>query len=1040
MLFTPLLQGGASSGSTTTKLVCVNSTRKYNRQPQVTAQIDPYWKARGFKWVVNGTQPRELISGDILSPTAGATTEVNQSGKALANRSTGVGWTKSITSSPSQAATLVWFGDFYASSTIDPFLAGIIPNLTDSAPYSNVALIRNRTGFGAGSIGFFYADATNTLKIDCSPNFVYNTTKNLGIVAKIRNGSQKLFTNIRGLEKETTYILGGGGLRTATPILVVGSGHVGRSADASCSLFAVSDQFLTDEECLSLAKNPWQIFKAPSQSLYLASVNSTVFTNTIDVPILTNSVSLIVPTVAEAVVLTLTNKKLVRISPRPQRTQPQVAPKLLPQYANWEWVYTPSSGTRNLGFKGIDGVFTGSAGYDSSFKSGKSYKLGFTNTSGLRLGDTTCKFTQTKPVSGLIVFRPTFGSTNTALFNASSVNVAGLYVKVAAGNNIEIDTASTVLLLAGSNNEVKINEVNTVAFCIEPRVADGGTGRISYAINGKLVTGTWTATPVFTNYSVFGMNTGGAEGNTHQQMLSCATTTSISNAELVKLSNNPWGIFKPANQPFYLSPTKYLVPVQRKKLTHQPKTNKIDRSNPITLGLVKAINAGAADPTVTLAGSSPSKLFVTSPVGVGYSANGAASYWQASPTALASLNPTWTILTIVSNFTGSTGGGGYGLYVERPNATQIVKICVGMNATSSNAEFTIRDLSNNLVQMRPSYTTSFGPNVSDGKPHVMIFTRRASNNHRGWIDGVERVANTVTNISGSFAATNATIGIDLQDQVIFNGSVPLVLVWNRSLSDAELLSISQNPWQVFKASNQPLYLSSVAVSAPTTPTLETPLLSNNNSYYNPTITTGAITVTASLYTNTVTQYIPTVTTAAFTVSPTLFTNTNNYYSPTVGVGVVNITNSVLPSTTSFFVATVSTGPITLLDPLYTNSNTLVAPTVTTGVVLLSATLYSNATILYTAIVANYVWQASIIIFLSGLRTKVFNTLNKSMLLLSSTRTKIFTMGIKTLSLTSATRTKVFIPANKSISLTSATRTYTFVVGIKTKIFPTSTRG
>ena len=451
MLFTPLLQGGASSGSTTTKLVCVNSTRKYNRQPQVTAQIDPYWKARGFKWVVNGTQPRELISGDILSPTAGATTEVNQSGKALANRSTGVGWTKSITSSPSQAATLVWFGDFYASSTIDPFLAGIIPNLTDSAPYSNVALIRNRTGFGAGSIGFFYADATNTLKIDCSPNFVYNTTKNLGIVAKIRNGSQKLFTNIRGLEKETTYILGGGGLRTATPILVVGSGHVGRSADASCSLFAVSDQFLTDEECLSLAKNPWQIFKAPSQSLYLASVNSTV-------------------------------------------------------------------------------------------------------------------------------------------------------------------------------------------------------------------------------------------------------------------------------------------------------------------------------------------------------------------------------------------------------------------------------------------------------------------------------------------------------------------------------------------------------------------------------------------------------------SPTLFTNTNNYYNPTIGVGVVNITNTVLPSTTSFFVATVSTGSITLLDPLYTNSNTLVAPTVTTGVVLLSATLYTNATILYTAIVANYVWQASIIIFLSGLRTKVFNTLNKSMLLLSSTRTKIFTMGIKTLSLTSATRTKVFIPANKSISLTSATRTYTFVIGIKTKIFPTSTRG
>ena len=258
--------------------------------------------------------------------------------------------------------------------------------------------------------------------------------------------------------------------------------------------------------------------------------------------------------------------------------------------------------------------------------------------------------------------------------------------------------------------------------------------------------------------------------------------------------------FTPLLQGAASSGTGRLVCVNSgKPRNSQPsRPTQIDRSNPLTLGLVKAINAATLDRSVTLAGSAPTPMQLTTPIGIGLSAKGATSYYVASPTALASLNPTWTILTIVSNFTGSAGGGGYGLYVERPNSTQIIKIVVGMNLTFSNAEFTTRDLSSNLVQMRPSYTSGGGPNVSDGRPHVMAFTRRASNDHRGWIDGREVVSNTATNISGAFAATNATIGIDLFDTLTFNGAVPLVLVWNRSLSDKELASISRNPWQVLR--------------------------------------------------------------------------------------------------------------------------------------------------------------------------------------------------------------------------------------------------
>jgi len=238
---------------------------KRAKQPQTAPPISAYWRDRGFKWVVNGVQPRELVSGLTLNPTGGATTEVNHSGKALANRSTGVGWTKSISSSPAKEATLVWFGDFYTGSGANPFLAGILPNITDGPPYSNVALTRARNS--SGEIGFFFADATGTFTLASSPNADYDGAKNLGIVAKIKSGSQKLFTNKRGLELTTTTALGGGGLRTTTPILVLGSGNPTRNAAASCSLFAVSDQFLTDEECLSLAKNPWQIFQqSPAKS------------------------------------------------------------------------------------------------------------------------------------------------------------------------------------------------------------------------------------------------------------------------------------------------------------------------------------------------------------------------------------------------------------------------------------------------------------------------------------------------------------------------------------------------------------------------------------------------------------------------------------------------------------------------------------------------------------------------------------------------------------------------------------------------------
>jgi hypothetical protein len=72
---------------------------------------------------------------------------------------------------------------------------------------------------------------------------------------------------------------------------------------------------------------------------------------------------------------------------------------------------------------------------------------------------------------------------------------------------------------------------------------------VAYAINGKLVTGTHTRLASFTSPSVFGIESANGEEQTqHQQMLSCATTDLISNAELIELSKNPWSIFKPTTR------------------------------------------------------------------------------------------------------------------------------------------------------------------------------------------------------------------------------------------------------------------------------------------------------------------------------------------------------------------------------------------------------------------------------------------------------------------------------------------------------------
>jgi hypothetical protein len=213
-----------------------------------------------------------------------------------------------------------------------------------------------------------------------------------------------------------------------------------------------------------------------------------------------------------------------------------------------------------------------------------------------------------------------------------------------------------------------------------------------------------------------------------------------------------------------------------------------DSNSSIAAGLVGVFNAAVRN-----ARAVGSATIRTTRDGFGFSTIGNSDYWVASDTALISTSPTWTILTVLSGTSTNNPTGGVAFYAERPNDTQIIKLGMGDGQTNS-AVLVVRDLQGNLVLQRGTADVR----TDTGKPRVVVGTRRGPADHRLYVNGRFDVSNT-TNVGGSFGATNATIGNDPNDLRSFlaGASLPLVLVWNRSLSDAEIAQVSANPWQVF---------------------------------------------------------------------------------------------------------------------------------------------------------------------------------------------------------------------------------------------------
>jgi hypothetical protein len=224
--------------------------------------------------------------------------------------------------------------------------------------------------------------------------------------------------------------------------------------------------------------------------------------------------------------------------------------------------------------------------------------------------------------------------------------------------------------------------------------------------------------------------------------------------------------------------------------TQQPQVAAQVSSSSIASGIVGIFNA-AVNKLPAINGAS----YPVTQAGIGYRGGNGAIYFTASSTALASLNPTWTILAYgLFPFNGINDTG---IYVERPGAVQIVKL--GVNSGTFKGMLTVRDLSSNLIQLQGATTVTSGI-------QTLVGVRYASNDHRVFVNGAQD-GSSATNINGSFGATASVIGCDPQSsQEFLSGSASIVVVWNRALSPAEIATIGTNPWQLFAPLQRPIFV------------------------------------------------------------------------------------------------------------------------------------------------------------------------------------------------------------------------------------------
>lgn len=218
--------------------------------------------------------------------------------------------------------------------------------------------------------------------------------------------------------------------------------------------------------------------------------------------------------------------------------------------------------------------------------------------------------------------------------------------------------------------------------------------------------------------------------------------------------------------------------------------------------------------TVTVGGSMYSTGTVY-PSGLQIATNGALLGGLNNSTVIAIARTSAAVTVGVPGITsdGLIGSGGNTLYCERAASGNDIYKLVVSDVTSLSAEFTYRNDAGALLQERVTDTT-----INDGTPHFYALTKNGISHTV--ISNNLSSSHAFSSSSTAFtdASMNRNIGVDVVDNTsAWNGYIDLVVGWSRTLTDVEIASLRNNPWQLFRDENDTAFLAGVAGSQSVNP-------------------------------------------------------------------------------------------------------------------------------------------------------------------------------------------------------------------------------
>lgn len=265
--------------------------------------------------------------------------------------------------------------------------------------------------------------------------------------------------------------------------------------------------------------------------------------------------------------------------------------------------------------------------------------------------------------------------------------------------------------------------------------------------------------------------------------------------EIKSLSGNVWQLFKAPSKYIDIQPKQFFAPTQSKMLgtsIGQPATTVstgrgtrgatrasqpqgpvgIDWSNPITRGLVFALNPISAFDLVkklAVPGISP-QIATSSGIYIG----GVSSTQTSLGNGPVATSSTWTGLLDIDTRPNPNGWGGR---FWRPTGNNDGQHTVQLGGTTGTK----------VVGVSINYAAIFNISLTDNSQSRCVIKHRAAD-HAIWVNG------SLKGASSNAAAWS--IGVN-SSNVAGSDAIGLQLLWDRTLSDVEILSISLNPWQIF---------------------------------------------------------------------------------------------------------------------------------------------------------------------------------------------------------------------------------------------------